>query len=402
MKVITERSALEESCRRLGQFDFLTVDTEFLRETTFWPQLCLIQIASEEEEFIIDPMAKGLDLDPFFQLMADQNIVKVFHAARQDVEIIHHLSSIVPVPLFDTQVAAMVCGFGDSVSYSQLAKKVLNVDLDKTSRFTDWSRRPLTDKQLHYALGDVTHLRGIYKYLKTRLESTNRAPWLDEEMAVLIDPATYELHPEDAWKRLKMRIKSKEALSVMMELAMWREIQAQSQDVPRARVIKDDAIYDIANQMPRAVHDLSRLRTVSDSLAKSAKGKDILSAVERGLARDLDQLPPIKKTKPLPPTTAAISELLRVLLKAVAARHGVAPKLIATSDDIEKIAVSDQAKVPALSGWRFDMFGRSALALKHGELALTIDNGEITVIEKEETPDHAPDDLIDLDQANSG
>lgn len=384
MKVITNTSALAEACKRLGSQDFLTIDTEFLRETTFWPKLCLIQVASEEEELIIDPLADGIDLAPFFELMATPDVDKVFHAARQDVEIIHHLSGVVPTPLFDSQVAAMVCGFGDSVSYSMLAKKIMNVDIDKSSRFTDWSRRPLSEKQLRYAIGDVTHLRGIYKHLKQKLSESRRESWLKEEMSILTAPATYEVHPENAWKRLKMRIKTPTALAVMMELAAWREIQAQSHDVPRSRVIKDDAIYDIANQQPRTPEHLSQLRTVNDGLARSNKGRDILAAVERGLERDTASLPSVKKPKPLSAEQVAIVDLLRVLLKAVAAQHDVAAKLIATTDDLEKIALSDRADVPALSGWRRDMFGNLALAIKKGEVALTIENGGVAVIQKED------------------
>lgn len=383
MKVITETHVLEETCKRLKTSAFLTVDTEFLRETTFWPKLCLIQIASGEEEVIIDPLARGIDLGAFFDLMADEKIVKVFHAARQDVEIIYHLAKVIPTPLFDSQVAAMVCGFGDSVSYSMLVKKITQVDLDKSSRFTDWSRRPLSDKQLRYAIGDVTHLRGIYTHLKKELETSSRSAWLDEEMAILIDPATYHTQPEDAWKRMKMRVKTQKSLSVMAEVAAWRERQAQDSDIPRGRVIKDDAIYDIANQMPRSVTELGQLRTVSEGLAKSPRGRDILDAVEAGIARNGDGLPALKKNRPPAAETVAIVDLLRVLLKSVAASKGVAAKLIATADDLEKIALDDNANVPALKGWRREMFGNAALAIKRGELALTIDNGEVTVIGKE-------------------
>lgn len=274
----------------------------------------------------------------------------------------------------------MVCGFGEAVSYSMLVKRMLNFNLDKTSRFTDWSRRPLSDRQLTYALGDVVHLRNLYPKLRAQLDKSERVSWLSEEMAVLTDPATYELHPEHAWKRLKMRIKTPKALAVLMELAAWREREAQSQDVPRSRILKDEALYDIASQAPRTAEDLGSLRTLHNGFARSARGRAVLEAVSKGLERDPKTVPPIQRGEPMPPEAQAVVDLLRVLLKATAGRNGVAPKLIATSDELEEIARSGDIDVPVLRGWRRRLFGDDALALKRGELALIISEGEVAVL----------------------
>jgi ribonuclease D len=380
MELISRNEDLAEACARLAKAPFIAVDTEFMREQTFWPRLCLIQIAADGREVLIDSLAPGLDLKPFFDLMVDERALKVFHSARQDIEIVHHLAGVIPHPIFDTQVAAMVCGFGEAVSYSMLVKRLLNRNLDKTSRFTDWSRRPLSDRQLVYAAGDVVHLRDLYPKLKAQLDASGRAMWLTEEMAVLTDPATYELHPEQAWRRLKMRLKTPKSLAVLMELAAWREREAQAQDVPRARILKDEALYDIANQAPRTTDDLGSLRTLHNGFARSMRGRAVLEAVARGLERDPKTIPPIERGEPMPPEAQAVVDLLRVLLKATAGRHGVAPKLIATSDELEQIARSDDTDAPILRGWRKKLFGDDALALKRGELALAIREGEVAVL----------------------
>ena len=380
MHLVSKTQNLAEFCVRAADADFVALDTEFMRETTFWPRLCLIQMAAGDDEIIVDTLAEELDLGPFYELMANGRSLKVFHAARQDIEIIHHQAGIIPNPVFDTQVAAMVCGFGESVSYGMLVSKLLKREIDKTSRFTDWSRRPLSDKQLQYALADVSHLQMIYPKLRQQLDHSERASWLDEEMAVLTDPATYEAHPEEAWRRLKMRVKSNKSLAIMMELAAWRETEAQFQDVPRNRVLKDDAIYDLANQAPRSLDELSGLRSIHGGFAKSSRGRGVLEAIERGLARDPGELPRIKRGTPAPADALAIIDLLRVLLKNAAARHGVAQKLIATTDDLEKIARSDEPDVPALSGWRRKLFGEDALAVKRGEIALSVRNGQIMIL----------------------
>ncbi|MEE9587714.1 MAG: ribonuclease D [Hyphomicrobiaceae bacterium] len=380
MEVITESKKLKQACDALSRNDHITVDTEFVRETTFWPVLCLIQMAGDGIEVIVDPLADGIDLAPFFKLMGDEAVVKVFHAARQDVEIIYHLASIIPHPIFDTQVAAMVCGFGESVSYSKLVARLLKEEIDKTSQFTDWRHRPLSKRQLTYALADVTHLRPIYEHLANELERSGRSHWLAEEMSVLTAPATYESHPENAWRRLKLRVKSRKSLAIMMELAAWRETEAQNRNLPRSRVIKDDAIYDIANQAPADKRQLVKLRTIHEGFARSERANAVLAAVERGLARDPKSVPPLKRGTPPTPRTTAIVELLRVHLKATAAHHGVATKMIATADELERIALEDSADVQALKGWRRELFGESALALKRGELALAMVDGGVQAV----------------------
>lgn len=380
MKLITTPPALHELCLTLSSADFVTVDTEFMREQTYWPKLCLIQVASDDVEAIIDPLAPDLDLAPLWSLMTDSKIMKVFHAARQDIEIVHIAAGQVPSPVFDTQVAAMVCGFGESISYINLTKKITGADLDKSSRFTDWSRRPLTEKQLNYALGDVTHLRDIYRYLKKELDATGRASWLDEEMGTLTASETYEQNPETAWRRLKLKVRNRKALAVLMELAAWRETAAQAQDVPRQRIMRDDALYDIANQSPTSAEQLSGLRSLSDGFARSARAKEIVAAVRRGLERDPSTVPPLSQGQPLSAEATATLELLKVLLKSAAARHRVAPRLIADASDLERLARENEPDVPALTGWRRQLFGEDALRLKNGELALTLQAGDVRIV----------------------
>jgi ribonuclease D len=380
MPLITTTQELSNICQRLSRNDFVTVDTEFIREQTFWPKLCLIQLAGPGVEAIVDPLKPGIELGPFYELMANEGVVKVFHAARQDLEIVWTQARLIPHPIFDTQVAAMVCGFGEAVSYVNLVKQVTGRDLDKTSRFTDWARRPLTDKQLAYALADVTYLRDIYAHLKAELEATGRLQWLDEEMGELTNPRTYETHPEDAWRRLKLRVKNRKGFAVLIELAAWRERAAQAQDVPRNRILRDEALYDIASHAPTETSQLSQLRSLSDGFARSARAKDIVEAVKRGLARDFKTLPPIREGSGLPADKTATVELLRVLLKACAARNRVAPRLIADADDLERIAVEDHPDVPALKGWRHDLFGAEAQRLKRGEVALKVSNGEVVAV----------------------
>ncbi len=380
MRMITTTSELSALCDVLAKSEYVAVDTEFLREQTFWPLLCLIQLAGPEAEAVIDPLSPHIDLTPFYNLMADTSTVKVFHAARQDIEIVYLKSEIVPTPVFDTQVAAMVCGYGDSISYVNLVKKTTGIDLDKSSRFTDWSRRPLSEKQLDYAIADVTHLRDVYARLKQTLEKTGRTPWLQEEMGVLTSPSTYDAKPENAWQRLKLRVKGRKSLAVLIELAAWRERLAQSLDVPRGRVLRDDALYDIANQLPASTEALGQLRTLSDGFARSQRAKEIVDVVKAGLARDPKSLPKIERGEALSAEASATLELLKVLLKAAAAEHGVAPRIIADSDDLEQLATSDEADILALQGWRRTLFGDLALKLKRGELALTLVNGEVRAV----------------------
>lgn len=380
MQIVTSTDALTSACQRLATSEYITVDTEFMREQTFWPQLCLIQLAMPDEALIVDPMAKGLDLGPFWELMANESVTKVFHAARQDIEIVYAKTGLVPHPVFDTQIAAMVCGFGESISYVNLVKKVAGADLDKSSRFTDWSRRPLSEKQLSYALADVTHLRDVYLHLKAEIESADRSDWLNEEMQVLTDPNTYAQHPEEAWRRLKLRVKNRKSLAVLMELAAWRERMAQGQNVPRSRILRDESLYDIANQAPTTPEQMSQLRTLSEGFSRSQRAKDIVEAVKRGLDRDPKTVPAIARGQQLSAESTALIDLLRVLLKASAARHRVAPRLIASADDLEKIALEAEPNVAALKGWRRRLFGEDAMRLKRGEIALTLNKGEVVAI----------------------
>jgi ribonuclease D len=384
--MIETTAALEEACIKLAQSDFITIDTEFLRETTFWPQLCLIQMASPTVEVLVDPLAKGLDLKPFFELMANAAVIKVFHAARQDIEIVHHLGNLVPHPIFDTQVAAMVCGFGDSVSYDQLVSRIKNVQIDKSSRFTDWSHRPLSDKQLDYALADVTHLRDVYLFLKEKLEQDGRALWLTEEMAILESPQTYDMHPDDAWLRLRSRLRKPQELAVLKTVAAWREREARSRNVPRSRVLKDDAIFEIAQQQPKDTEAMGRLRTVPKGWERSASGAALIEAVNAALALPKAEMPQAPKHVHVPEGTAAAVELLKVLLKLISDKEGVAAKVIANTDDLEKIAAEgEKAEVGALFGWRRDLFGETALKLIAGGVALRFVNKKVEAVELEAT-----------------
>ena len=381
MKIITKTDELERTCLALAKTDFICVDTEFMRENTFWPELCLIQMAGGDIAVIVDPLANDLDLEPFFQLMRDEQVTKVFHAARQDIEIIHYLSNSLPRPVFDTQIAAMVCGFGEQVGYADLIKKLLDTPIDKTSRYSDWRRRPLHEHQLTYALADVTHLARAYPKLLEQIDQAGRSGWLTEEMTALVNPELYIQHPDNAWKRLKLRNVKQNRLGVLIELAKWRESTAQSRNLPRNRVVKDDVLYEVANRAPSTEQELGSLRSVTKGIVRSSYGKELLKAVERGLKISRDELPVIKRTPRLNSQTQAIVELLKVLLKTTAAQHNVAAKIIANARDLEKIALDDKADVAALRGWRSDLFGKQAIALKHGKISLGLRDGIISTIE---------------------
>ncbi len=385
MSLITSNHELAEACRRLADHPFITVDTEFLRETTFWPQLCVVQIASPDEAIAVDALSESIDLSPVFALMANTAVVKVFHAARQDIEIIWNLARLIPAPLFDTQVAAMVCGFGEQIAYGELVQSVCKVTLDKSSRFTDWSRRPLSEAQVNYAIADVTYLRDIYAYLRKRLESTGRLPWLADEMAALTSADVYEQHPERAWERFRGRARRPRDLAVLMELAAWREAEAQARDVPRGRVLKDDVLVEIASAAPKTADELGNLRAFPRGMERSRAGTDILAAVQRGLARDPKTLPKIERERRN--GNGATVELLKVLLRQVSEVHGVAAKMIATVDDLETLAANNRAKIPALSGWRREIFGDKALELIEGRLALTLEKGKVIALEWHDAPE---------------
>jgi ribonuclease D len=387
MTLITTTDELAALCGRLAAHAHVMVDTEFLRETTFWPKLCVVQLASDDEAAAIDALADGIDLQPFVDLMLDPAVTKVFHAARQDIEIIWKMCGETPRPLFDTQVAAMVCGFGDQVSYEQLAASLAGARIDKSSRFTDWSRRPLSDAQIEYALADVTHLRAVHKKLAQRLQKTGRAEWLDEEIAFLTAVETYEQKPENAWQRLKSRARKPRDLAVLIELAAWRESEAQARDMPRSRILKDDTLVDVALAAPTSIEALGRLRTIPQGYERSRTGADLVACVTRGLARDPATLPPLVRDRPQSNGAQATVQLLKVLLQAVSEKHQVAAKMIGTVDDLEAIAGDDHADVMALKGWRRKLFGEAALDLKAGRLALSIVDGKVATRAVPETAD---------------
>jgi ribonuclease D len=381
MDLISTTDDLAEACSRMAAQPFVTVDTEFLRETTYYPLLCVAQMASHAEAIVIDALATGLDLTPFFALMANESVVKVFHAARQDIEIVWNMAKTIPHPIVDTQVAAMVLGYGDSISYDQLVQRITGDTLDKSHRFTDWTRRPLTDAQIAYAVSDVTHLRDVYLKLAADLEKRGRSNWVEAEMEVLTSPDTYRAEPERAWERLKNRVRKPKELAVLMEVAAWREREAQTRDVPRGRVIKDEVLVDITVQAPTTIERLGQLRSLPKGFERSRWGDQIVDAVKRGLERDPKSLPRLERFKPAP-NGAATVELLKVLLRMTSERHGVAAKIIATVEDLDRIAADDEADVPALKGWRRELFGDKALALKRGQLALAVDKGRVVTVEK--------------------
>ena len=382
MEPITKTKKLAEACARLAQHPFVTVDTEFLRESTYYPVLCVAQMASPDEAVVVDAIADGIDLAPFFALMGDEKVIKVFHAARQDIEICWHEAGIIPHPIVDTQVAAMVLGYGDSISYDQLVQRITGDTLDKSHHFTDWTRRPLSEAQLAYAISDVTHLRDVYLTLAADLEKRGRSEWMREEMKVLTSAETYRFEPEHAWERLKTRVRKPKELAVLVEVAAWREREAQARDVPRSRVIKDGVIGDIALQAPTTIERLGGLRSLPRGFERSKWGEAIVEAVQRGLARDPKTLPRLDRPRGAVNGQATV-ELLKVLLRMTAERHGVAAKVIATVDDLDRIAADDDADVPALHGWRRDLFGEKALALKHGRLSLAIEKGRVVAVERQ-------------------
>lgn len=385
MITIKTTEALAEFCTRAATHPYVTVDTEFLRERTYYSKLCLVQLAvpgdAEDDAVLVDPLVDGLSLEPLYDLFRDESTVKVFHAARQDLEIFFVEADVFPKPLFDTQVAAMVCGFGDQAGYETLVRKIARAQMDKSSRFTDWSRRPLTDAQMKYAIGDVTHLRQIYEFLAAELKKTGRGAWVEEELAILTDPATYTIHPEDAWKRLKTRTNSSRFLGVAKELARFREAYAQSRNVPRNRVMKDDALLELASTKPRNMQDLGRSRLLLREARKGDIADGILSAVTAGVEMPQEDLPraPDKSRDKLQ-VNPALADLLRVLLKARCEQEKVAQKLIASAADLDALAAGKR-DVQALKGWRAEVFGNDALRLCEGKLALAAKGQRVEVFE---------------------
>ena len=382
MNLITTNDALAELCDALAGKRYITVDTEFLRESTFWPKLCLIQTAAHDIEAMIDPLAEGLELQPFYDLMANENVLKVMHGCRQDVEIFHKEAGIIPAPLFDTQIAAMVCGFGDAVGYENLIKNTTGGKIDKGSRFTDWSQRPLSEAQLTYALADVTHLRDAFEYLENELKKNGRASWLEEESAQLSDPEIYQQSPENAWKRFRMQDRRVHVLGVLIEVAAWREEEAQSRNVPRNRILKDDAIRELALQGPKDKKALSKLRAVPRGYENSRHAEPLLEAVARGRKKSKDDLPPMPAPTVNRPGIGPLVDLLKVLLKQRSEESGVAPKLIANVADLERLASDEAPDVPSMQGWRYEIFGQYAVELKQGKLALASENDSVVLVKR--------------------
>lgn len=383
MKLITTNPELAAFCKAVAENHFITVDTEFLREKTYWPQLCLIQIAGEMDAACIDPLAKGIDLAPVWALLKNKKLLKVFHACRQDIEIFYQLTGHMPAPIFDTQVAAAVCGYGESVSYETLVNKIVGQELDKSSRFTDWSARPLTEKQLAYAMSDVTHLREIYKELKLKIDAQGRESWIEEEHAYLSDPKLYDTPPEDAWKRLKFGNMRPKHLAILRELAKWREIESRKNNVPRGRIVKDDVLVELAAIAPRKEADLTRMRSLSGGISKN-KLDAILHCVEHALAMPQEEWPQVTKHKRQPEHVAGCIAMLQLLLKVKADMQGIAPSIIASKDDLEAIALG-QADAAPLHGWRYDIFGKKAAALMQGKLKLSLNpkSGKVIFEESE-------------------
>ena len=384
MRIVENNDQLAEFLGELSDAPYVTLDTEFLRDQTYYPKLCLIQMAAPKEgvEGIIDPLAPGLDLTPFYDFIKRPEIVKVLHAARQDIEIFFLQGGVLPNPLFDTQVAAMVCGFGDAASYETLARRLAHVEIDKSARFTDWSRRPLSKRQLEYALADVTHLRVIYEKLSAQLQKTGRTSWVAEEVAALQDPSLYRIEPEVAWKRLKPRTTNKRFLAMLAAIAAWREREAQARDIPRGRVLKDEALTEIAAHPPESGEALERVRAVPKGFAGSRMGKGLVEAIEAGRNGQppegiVGTAPPRRRREPSP---AAI-DLLKTLLRLRAEAAGVAPRLIANAEDIERLAAHEDDGVAALAGWRAEVFGNDAKLLRKGDLAIAMENGEAVIVE---------------------
>lgn len=379
--ILTTTAELAALCQRLAGGSYVTVDTEFMRETTYWPKLCLVQLAGLDDAAVIDPLAPGIDLAPLLGLMADERVLKVFHSARQDVEIMVQLSGRVPKPLFDTQVAAMVCGFGDQVSYDTLVARLTHKHIDKSSRFTDWSHRPLSERQVAYALADVTHLRVVYVKLAERVERSGRAAWLAEEMAVLTDMASYVTQPEEAWRRLKSRSGDRRFLAVLREVSAHREREAQTRNLPRNRVVRDEALMEIAAHHPSTSAELARTRGLSKGLAEGVIGQGLLAAVARGLALPEADCPEAAPRPVGGGAPGALVDLLKVLLKHKCDEHHVAQRLVATSADLDRLAAGDDPDVPVLRGWRREVFGEAALALKEGRLALGSGGHRVVLID---------------------
>ena len=380
MTLITEQTQLVEACRRLANETFLSIDTEFMREKTYYPQLCLIQIAGKKEAIVIDALAEDINLNPVLELMENEAITKVFHACRQDIEIFYNLNHKIPSPIFDTQIGAMVCGYGESVGYDKLVRQITGIQIDKSSRFTDWSYRPLSKQQIKYALSDVTHLRTVFESLSSQLEKSGRTKWLEEEFKTVLNPETYNTPLDKSWKRLKVKNGQPRFLILIRELCAFREREAQNRNVPRNRIIRDDILLDIAARSPKSPHDLAKVRNLTKQFSQGKLGESILRVVETANKIPVCEAPLLEKVNNFQHQKSALVDLLKVLLKLKSEDFNVAQKLIANSADLEAIANNNDANVLALTGWRKDIFGDDALLLKTGKIALSASNGKIQLI----------------------
>tara|TARA_B110000483_G_scaffold105548_1_gene128816 strand:+ start:67 stop:1218 length:1152 start_codon:yes stop_codon:yes gene_type:complete len=378
MELIKTNKELKEACKKLNKAKFITIDTEFIREKTYWSQLCLIQVCSGESEFIIDPLEEDIDLKPFIKLLNKKSILKVFHSGRQDIEIFFKISGKIPSPIFDTQIAAMVCGFGDSVGYEKLVDKLLRKKIDKSSRFSNWAKRPLTNKQLNYAIGDVTHLFEIYPILNDALKEKKRTRWLDEELKILTSENTYNTDPELAYKRLKIRGYDLKTRGVTFQLAKWREERAQNNNIPRGRVIRDDIIYELSSMKPKSINEIMSLRSFSNGLRlKENVINEIQEQILIGLSLKEENLPKLPEKRKLPHGTNSRVSLLKILLNSISEENEVAQKLIASTQDLEDLIADDSADIKTLKGWRYDLFGKKALDFKNGKVAITMEENNV-------------------------
>ena len=382
MELIKTNEQLVEVCKSISKEKFITIDTEFIREKTYWSKLCLIQICTHDKEIIIDPLENHIDLDPFIKILNKKSILKVLHSGRQDIEIFYKISGKIPKPIFDTQIAAMVCGFGESVGYEKLVDKILNKKIDKSSRFSNWAERPLTKKQLKYAIGDVTHLYDIYPILNKEIIEKNRKAWLEDELKILLSKNTYDVSPENAYKRLKIRSYDLKTRAITYQLALWREKKAQLNNIPRARVLKDDIIYELASIKPKSINEINNMRSISNGLRlKEEVKKEIIDNVLVGLSlKDID-LPNLPKKRKLPHGTNSRVSLLKILLNSVSEKYKVAQKLIASTQDLEDLIANDDANIKTLKGWRYELFGKKALDFKNGKIAITMNNNDIELKE---------------------
>ena len=388
INLIDRTEKLEEFCTSLLNKTFITIDLEFMREKTYYAELCLIQVGAEGEAAIIDPLSKDIKLEPFFKLLDNQNIVKVFHSGRQDIEILYNLSGKIPMPLFDTQIAAMVCGYGESAGYESLVKGILKVDLDKTSRCSNWELRPLDEKQLQYALSDVTHLVNLYIHFKQKLAENGRENWLESELDILRNPQTYEVNPYEVWHKIRHRSHNAKVLTFLRELAAWREKRAQSKNTPRQSIIKDDMLVNIAALCPQSVDELMQIRNMRKDVAQGKLGTEILEVLEKCKKIPTSAYVIPEKDKPLASGAQALYELLKLLLKIRAQEQGVVAKLIATDEDLKMLATFQDENCMALSGWRYDIFGREAVELRNGNVCIAYDKNKHGIVLKENNPEN--------------